>query len=134
MRTTDFSPLYRSVVGFDRLAQLLESAAATEGPTGYPPYNIERTDENAYRIEIAVAGFSQDDLTIEVKHAEGCAKTDDLELEFNVERFDQFIPPNSKRQKHMYGAEATAIVKCPCGGEGSADWRDSIQSSHMDEA
>ncbi len=67
MRTTDFSPLYRSVVGFDRLAQLLESAAATEGPTGYPPYNIERTDENAYRIEIAVAGFSPDDLTIEVK-------------------------------------------------------------------
>ena len=56
MRTTDFSPLYRSVVGFDRLAQLLESAAATEGPTGYPPYNIERTGENEYRISVAVAG------------------------------------------------------------------------------
>ena len=67
MRTVDFSPLYRSVVGFDRLAQLLESAAATEGPTGYPPYNIERTDENAYRIEIAVAGFKTEDLSIEVK-------------------------------------------------------------------
>ena len=54
MRTVDFSPLYRSVVGFDRLAALLETATA-EAATGYPPYNIERTDENAYRIEIAVA-------------------------------------------------------------------------------
>ena len=53
MRTIDLSPLYRSVVGFDRLADLLDSAS-TEAATGYPPYNIERTDENAYRIEIAV--------------------------------------------------------------------------------
>jgi molecular chaperone IbpA len=67
MRTVDFSPLYRSAVGFDRLASLLDSAAAQEGAAGYPPYNIERTDENAYRIEIAVAGFKPDELTIEVK-------------------------------------------------------------------
>jgi molecular chaperone IbpA len=66
MRTLDFSPLYRSVVGFDRLADLLD-AATTETSNGYPPYNIERTDENAYRIEIAVAGFKADDLAIEVK-------------------------------------------------------------------
>jgi len=66
MRTIDFSPLYRSVVGFDRLASLLETAAA-DGAAGYPPYNIERTDENAYRIEIAVAGFRPDELNIEVK-------------------------------------------------------------------
>jgi molecular chaperone IbpA len=66
MRTIDFSPLYRSVVGFDRLASLLETAAA-DAATGYPPYNIERTDENAYRIDIAVAGFRADELTIEVK-------------------------------------------------------------------
>ncbi len=66
MRTIDFSPLYRSVVGFDRLADLLD-AATTETTNGYPPYNIERTDENAYRIEIAVAGFKAEDLTIEVK-------------------------------------------------------------------
>src|SRR3982750_4130290 len=58
MGTIDFSPLYRSVVGFGRLA---DSAA------GYPPYNIERTDENAYRVEIAVAGFRPDELDIEVK-------------------------------------------------------------------
>ena len=66
MRTLDFSPLYRSVVGFDRLADLLD-AATTETANGYPPYNIERTDENAYRIDIAVAGFKAEDLAIEVK-------------------------------------------------------------------
>ena len=68
MRTLDFSPLYRSVVGFDRLADLLDSAAA-ETATGYPPYNIERTGDNAYRIEVAVAGFKPDELSIEVKEA-----------------------------------------------------------------
>ena len=66
MRTIDFSPLYRSVVGFDRLATLLETAAADATP-GYPPYNIERTDENAYRVDLAVAGFRPDELSIEVK-------------------------------------------------------------------
>ena len=66
MRTIDFSPLYRSVVGFDRLADLLDSATA-DAASGYPPYNIERTDENAYRVEIAVAGFRPEELNIEVK-------------------------------------------------------------------
>jgi molecular chaperone IbpA len=67
MRTYDFTPLYRSAVGFDRLANLLESAARTSSEGGYPPYNIETTAENAYRIEIAVAGFTPDELNIEVK-------------------------------------------------------------------
>src|SRR5580692_257532 len=67
MRTIDFSPLYLSAVGFDLLAGLLDAAAASDSASGYPPYNIERTDENAYRIEIAVAGFKPEDLTIEVK-------------------------------------------------------------------
>lgn len=66
MRTIDFSPLYRSVVGFDRLANLLETASA-DAATGYPPYNIERTDDNSYRVDIAVAGFRPDELDIEVK-------------------------------------------------------------------
>lgn len=66
MRTIDFAPLYRSVVGFDRLADLLDTATA-DAASGYPPYNIERTDENAYRIEIAVAGFRPEDLDIQVK-------------------------------------------------------------------
>lgn len=67
MRTFDFAPLYRSVVGFDRLADLLESAATETASTGYPPYNIERTGENEYRIEVAVAGFRPDELNVEVK-------------------------------------------------------------------
>ena len=67
MRTFDFAPLYRSVVGFDRLADLLESAATETASTGYPPYNIERTGENEYRIEIAVAGFKPEELNVEVK-------------------------------------------------------------------
>ena len=66
MRTIDFSPLYRSVVGFDRLADLLDAATA-ETATGYPPYNIERLDENSYRVEIAVAGFRPEELDIQVK-------------------------------------------------------------------
>ena len=66
MRTIDFSPLYRSVVGFDRLADMLD-AANTETAGGYPPYNIERTADNTYRIDIAVAGFKAADLNIEVK-------------------------------------------------------------------
>ncbi|HYE46479.1 MAG TPA: Hsp20 family protein [Caulobacter sp.] len=67
MRTIDFSPLYRSVVGFDRLASLLDAAAAQDGQAGYPPYNIERVGDDAYRVEIAVAGFRPDELTVEVK-------------------------------------------------------------------
>ena len=67
MRTIDFAPLYRSAVGFDRLAQLLESASRSDAPTGYPPYNIETVGENAYRIEIAVAGFKPEELNIEAK-------------------------------------------------------------------
>ena len=66
MRTIDFAPLYRSVVGFDRLAGLLETATA-DAATGYPPYTIERTDENGYRVDIAVAGFRPEELEIEVK-------------------------------------------------------------------
>ena len=67
MRTIDFTPLYRSAVGFDRLARQLESVARTSQENGWPPYNIETTGENEYRIEIAVAGFKPDELTIEAK-------------------------------------------------------------------
>ncbi len=66
MRNVDYSPLYRSAVGFDRLFQLLDAAASQDTASGYPPYNIESTDENHYRVEIAVAGFKPDELFIEV--------------------------------------------------------------------
>jgi molecular chaperone IbpA len=64
MRTFDLAPLYRSTVGFDRLFSMLDGF---ESAPGYPPYNIERTGENAYRITVAVAGFGENDLTIEAK-------------------------------------------------------------------
>jgi molecular chaperone IbpA len=67
MRTIDFSPLYRTAVGFDRLASLLDAAASQDSQGGYPPYNIERTGENAYRVEVAVAGFKPEELNVEVK-------------------------------------------------------------------
>lgn len=67
MRHTDFSPFYRSAIGFDRLFQMLDSA--TESDTGYPPYNIERTGDNAYRITMAVAGFTPDELKVESKES-----------------------------------------------------------------
>lgn len=66
MRTFDFSPLYRSTVGFDRLFGLLDAATkGEESASTYPPFNIEVTGEDAYRVTMAVAGFSRDDLTIE---------------------------------------------------------------------
>jgi molecular chaperone IbpA len=67
MRHFDLSPLYRSTVGFDRLFSLLDQAGSADTAPSYPPYNIERTAENAYRISIAVAGFGEADLAIESK-------------------------------------------------------------------
>ncbi len=64
MRTFDLSPLYRSTVGFDRLFSMLDGF---EAAPGYPPYNIERTGENNYRITVAVAGFGENELSIETK-------------------------------------------------------------------
>ncbi|MDH5748072.1 MAG: Hsp20 family protein [Rhodospirillales bacterium] len=67
MRMIDFSPLFRSTVGFDRMQSMLESAARTSSQDqGYPPYNIEALNEDAYRITMAVAGFSEKDLDITV--------------------------------------------------------------------
>lgn len=68
MRTYDFAPLYRATVGFDRIADLLDRALSADASTAaYPPYNIEKTGPDAYRISLAVAGFSPDDLNVEVK-------------------------------------------------------------------
>jgi molecular chaperone IbpA len=66
MRTFDLAPLYRSTVGFDRLFSLFDQVGETAAP-GYPPYNIERTGENDYRVTVAVAGFADNELNIEVK-------------------------------------------------------------------
>ena len=65
MSTIDLTPLYRTMVGFDRMANLIDSASRLDGAQGYPPYNIERVADDAFAIEIAVAGFAEDELDIE---------------------------------------------------------------------
>ena len=68
MRNFDLSPLYRATVGFDQIADLMDRALASDvSGQSYPPYNIEKTADDAYRISIAVAGFSDADLSVEVK-------------------------------------------------------------------
>jgi len=66
MRTVDFTPLYRSIVGFDRLADMMDSATKIESQ-GYPPYNIQHVEDDEYLIELAVAGFGESDLSVEVQ-------------------------------------------------------------------
>jgi molecular chaperone IbpA len=67
MASNDLNPLYRTLVGFDRIASLMDQASRLDAAPGYPPFNIEQTSEDAFRIELAVAGFSLDDLSIEFK-------------------------------------------------------------------
>ena len=85
MRPFDFAPLYRSTVGFDRLFQLLDGGVEGEAST-YPPYNIERTADNKYRITMAVAGFTKDEIDIQVKEqsltVKGEKKADDKERQY----------------------------------------------------
>ncbi len=87
MRRFDPAPLYRATIGFDRMADMLDRVLATDlQAPSYPPYNIERTAENAYRISIAVAGFSADDLSVDVKESAlvvtGRSSDDDSNREF----------------------------------------------------
>ncbi|MES1156500.1 MAG: Hsp20 family protein [Alphaproteobacteria bacterium] len=67
MATTDLSPLYRTLVGFDRIANLIDQATRLDATPGYPPFNIEQTGEDGFRIELAVAGFGEGDINIEFK-------------------------------------------------------------------
>jgi molecular chaperone IbpA len=67
MTTLDFSPLFRSTIGFDRLSRLVDAAARSDSAAGYPPYNIEVTGEDAYRLSMAVAGFAPSDLDVQVQ-------------------------------------------------------------------
>jgi molecular chaperone IbpA len=67
MTTYDFAPLFRTAIGFDRLARLMDSAISTADAPSYPPYNIEKTGEDTYRLTMAVAGFRPDDLDLTVK-------------------------------------------------------------------
>jgi molecular chaperone IbpA len=86
MRNFDYTPLFRSTVGFDRLVQLLDASSGLESDNGYPPYNIERTEDTKYRIVMAVAGFADADLKIDVKEntlsVRGEKKPDGVERAF----------------------------------------------------
>jgi len=83
MRSFDFAPLYRSSVGFDQIANMMDRVLTNDGSTpSYPPYNIEKLDDDAYRISIAVAGFSDAELSVEVREKAlivSARKTDDAE-------------------------------------------------------
>lgn len=71
MRTIDLSPLYRASVGFDRMASVMDTLMASDAQVGgYPPYNIEKTGESDYRITLAVAGFGEDEISVETKGGE----------------------------------------------------------------
>lgn len=67
MATIDLTPLYRSTIGFDRMASILDAALRADNSNGYPPYNIEVVEENRYQISLAVAGFEEQELEIEVE-------------------------------------------------------------------
>ena len=87
MTTFDFSPLFRSSIGFDRLNRLMDSAdRLNQGDVSYPPYNIEKTDDDHYRITMAVAGFEEEELDITVKenvlYISGKADSKDAQREF----------------------------------------------------
>ena len=70
MRTFDYSPFYRATVGFDRVFDLLDNVASQSGSNGYPPYNIEKSGDNAYKIVMAVAGFAEAELNVTQKENE----------------------------------------------------------------
>lgn len=87
MSTIDLTPLYRTMVGFDRMRNMIDTASRLDGTQGYPPYNIEKTDEDAFRIDIAVAGFNEDDLDVELNENQLTVtgkqgESDDAEKEF----------------------------------------------------
>jgi molecular chaperone IbpA len=85
MRSFDFAPLFRSTVGFDRLASLLDATARLEEP-GYPPYNIEKTGDDAYRITMAVAGFAPEEISVVAQanslSVSGKSQRDDAQVKF----------------------------------------------------
>ena len=87
MQTFDFTPFYRSTVGFDRLFSALDGLNVSEAKSSYPPYNIERTGDDSFRISVAVAGFSDSDIAIETKENNltikgGKTDTDTIERQF----------------------------------------------------
>ena len=118
MRTFDLAPLYRSTVGFDRLFSLFDQARpdTTSALAGYPPYNIERTGENAYRITVAVAGFAEPELSI-------VAKENTLTIRGEKQSQDRATGRGALSGYRRARLRARVPARRPCRGQGRAAWR-----------
>ncbi|MBL4806377.1 MAG: Hsp20 family protein [Rhodobacteraceae bacterium] len=113
MRNFDFTPLYRTSIGFDRLANLMDTVSRTDnGGSGYPPYNIEKTAEDAYRITIAVAGFAEDELNIEARDGQLVISGKKVEVETDTAYLHQGIANRAFEKRfqladHVRATDAT---------------------------
>ena len=133
----DLSPLYRSTVGFDRLAQLLDNVGSFEVPA-YPPYNIERVGEDEYRVTMAVAGFGQDDIAVEVKQntlTVSGKKADKTESkgEFLHQGIAQPLAAMGGRHEHAAdaGRLALRLPEPRIGGRLAVDQQPQVQGRHV---
>ena len=119
MRHFDFAPLYRSTIGFDRFAQLLDSVGGVESDTTYPPYNIERLGDNQYRITMAVAGFSEPEIKIEVKESallvKGEKKPESQERHFLHRGGSEYLclAPNGRRHPQSGHSQSARLRLMP---------------------
>ncbi|WP_440053702.1 Hsp20 family protein [Pseudoalteromonas sp. T1lg65] len=111
MRTVDLSPLYRSFIGFDHLASLMDAAARTDKQPSYPPYNIEALDKDKYQITMAVAGFSEQELTLESENNTLTVKGQKQDKEEKSERkfIHQGIAERNFERKFQLGDHVKVI-------------------------
>ena len=135
MRHIEFAPFYRSAIGFDRLFNMLDQATGFDNESTYPPYNIERTGENAYRITLAVAGFTSEELKLEVKEqtltvsGEKAAETSEktyLHRGIAARAFERRYPAcrprrRDRRQLREWTAACRSRSQCPGKQEAALD-------------
>ncbi len=114
MRTIDLSPLYRSFIGSDRLASLIDAATRNENQSTYPPYNIELLEDDKYRISIAIAGFSAEEVEIEVQEhtltVSGSKKADSQEGETTRRFLHKGISERNFERKFQLGDNVKVIA------------------------
>ncbi|NTS78220.1 Hsp20 family protein [Catenovulum sp. SM1970] len=103
MRNLDLSPLYRSFIGFDHLASMIDNASRQEKSNGYPPYNIELISENLYRVSMAVAGFTEEQLDIQVEANNLVVKGVKPEVEDNRQFLHKGISERNFERKFQLG-------------------------------
>jgi HSP20 family molecular chaperone IbpA len=124
MRAYDFSPLYRSTIGFDRLASVLDNVLTNDVSTqSYPPYNIEKTGEDAYRITLAVAGFTDEELNIEAK--DGQLVVSGKKSTIGIIKTPSVISAGTKEYKYTSGSSGQLESTTESSGinNGRQSWR-----------